>query len=75
MTSYELVDSDLQCIGQSSKNDNCRIPRTPFDAADIGSVQARFEGQLLLGPAPFLADPLNVQPDLPPNIHPGSRPI
>ena len=40
-----------------------------FDAADIGAVEATLEGEILLGPAPVVPQFLDVEPELPPDIH------
>ena len=74
-TSDELVDWDPQCFGQPRHNDDGRISRAALDAADVGPVQAGFEGEFLLRPAPLLPDPLEIASNLPPDVHRDSRPI
>lgn len=54
------------------KYEDCRIANAPLDATNIGSMQAGFEGKLLLRPADILAISLHIEPDPAPDIH-GAR--
>ena len=50
-------------------NNDCRVAGAAFDATDIGPVEARFEGKILLGPALLSPEFSDVAPEPPPNIH------
>lgn len=45
------------------------VPGPTLNPTDVGPVQAGLEGKLLLRPVVLLPDPLDVSPQLPPDIH------
>lgn len=49
--------------GYSSQNKEAWIPFSALNAADIGQIYLSFEGKLLLGYSPFLANPPDVFAD------------
>ena len=53
----QLRRGDLQGRSDLLQHQHGRVPHTPFDAADIGPMQARFKGELLLRQPVVLPQP------------------
>jgi hypothetical protein len=59
----------FECLRKLIEDEDCRVPDTAFNAADIGPVQPRFERQIFLRPTPLLAHLSHVEPHQAPDIH------
>ena len=60
---------DAQGLRDSRNDHNGRVPDTTLDAADIGPVQLGLESEFLLRPALLPPQPLQVEAQLPPDVH------
>lgn len=73
MLAKEIPWFHLEGIGKSLDDENGRIADAPLDTAHIGSVEPRFEGEVLLGPALFAPETLHIEPNGVADIHAGQE--
>lgn len=62
----------LQRLSDLLKDRHCRIAHSPLYAAEVGAMQAGFEGEVLLGEAPLLASLANIHAHPAPHFHAAS---
>lgn len=65
----KLADIDRQRTRETFKNGDAWIEFSPFEAADIGTVDLRIDSQVLLGDAPFGPYPTKIPCDARACVH------